>query len=89
MDYLYPRGLVFGEEKTGAPLTISCVVRIAKIDFLPNKMDAGFQIFVVKGLITINQMFDGETFMTFKQLQDKYGLCSKDFLQYLLTGTYS
>lgn len=53
------------------------------VDFLPNKSDAGFQIRAEKGLITINQMFDGETLKSFKQLQDKYGLCSKDFYRYL------
>ena len=77
----------FGEEKKkkiGAPLTISHAVRIAKIvDFLPNKVDAGFLIWAKKGFKTIKQMFEEETLKSFKQLQDKHGLCSKDFCRYL------
>ena len=76
-------------KKIGAPQTISQAVRIAKIvDFLPNKLDAGFQIWAKKGLITINQMSDGETLKSFKQLQDKYRLCSKDFYRYLQLRDY-
>ena len=76
-------------KKIGAPLTISRAVKIPKIvDFLPNKLDAGFQIWANKGLITINQMFVGETLKSFKQLQDKYGLCSKDFYWYLQLRDY-
>lgn len=53
-------------KKICAPLTISRAVKIALLIverlliFLPNKLDAGFQIWAKKGLITINQMFDGE-----------------------------
>jgi len=76
-------------KKIGAPLTISCAVKLAKIvDFGPNKLDAGFQNWAGKGLITINQMFEGETLKSFKQLQDKYGLCSKDFYRYLQLRDY-
>ena len=49
-------------KKLGAPLTTSHAVRIAKIvDFLPNKLDAGLQIWAKKGLTTINQIFEGVT----------------------------
>ena len=76
-------------EKIGAPLTISHAIRIVKIvDFLPNKLDAMFQIWAKKGLITINQMFEGVTLKSFKQLQDKYGLSSKDFYRYLQLRDY-
>lgn len=51
--------------------------------FLPGTLDAGFREWVEKGRITINQMFEGEILKSFKQLQDTFGLCSKDFYRYL------
>lgn len=76
-------------KKIGAPLTTSRAVKIAKdIDFLPCRLDVGFRGWMEKGLININQLFDGGTLKSFTQLQDKYGLTSKDFYRYLQLRNY-
>lgn len=76
-------------KKIGAPLTTSRAVKIAKdVDFLPCRLDVGFRGWMEKGLININQLFDGGTLKSFTQLQDKYGLTSKDFYRYLQLRNY-
>lgn len=67
-NFVYPeRVWSLVRRKVGAPLTISRAVRIAKIvDFLLNKLDAEFQICAGKRLVTIDQMFEGETLHLFK-----------------------
>uniref|UniRef100_A0A3P9KVM4 Reverse transcriptase domain-containing protein n=1 Tax=Oryzias latipes TaxID=8090 RepID=A0A3P9KVM4_ORYLA len=73
----------------GAPLTTSRALKISKIaDFLPNKIDPGFSDWGKKGLLTIHQLFDGDILKSFKQLQDKYGIDSKDFYRYLQIRDY-
>uniref|UniRef100_A0A3P8TVH1 Reverse transcriptase domain-containing protein n=1 Tax=Amphiprion percula TaxID=161767 RepID=A0A3P8TVH1_AMPPE len=76
-------------KKTGAPLTTSRAVKIAKdVDFLPCRLDAGFRGWTAKGLINISQLFDGGTLKSFTQLKDKYALTSKDFYRYLQLRNY-
>lgn len=73
----------------GMPLTTSCALQITKLsDFYPIKIDSGFLIWAEKGLTTVHELFDGEILKSFKQLQDQYGLCSKDFYQYLQIRDY-
>ncbi|KAF3841464.1 hypothetical protein F7725_007326, partial [Dissostichus mawsoni] len=60
-------------KKVEAPLLISRVMEIAKNgDFRPSKLDTGFRNWARKGLIIIDQMFEGDIFSSFKQLQDKF-----------------
>lgn len=73
----------------GIPLTTSRALQIAKLsDFPPSKMDPVFFNWAGRGLITVHQMFDGEILKSFKQLQDKHGLSSKDLFRYLQIRDY-
>ena len=76
-------------KKVEAPLTISRVMEIAKNgDFRPSKLDTGFRNWARKGLIILDQMFEGDIFCSFKQLQDTFGLGSHDFYRYLQLRNY-
>lgn len=76
-------------KKLGIPLTTSHALQIAKLsDFPPSKIDPGFLNWAERGLITVHQMFDGEILKSFKQLQDKHGLSSKDYFRYLQIREY-
>lgn len=71
-------------KQMGMPLTISRALQIAKLsDFYPNRIDSSFLTWAEKGLLTIHDLFDGEVLKSFSQLQEQYGLCSKDFHRYL------
>lgn len=77
------------KRKTGATLTSSRAVRVTRsADFQPIKLDARFRIGAEKGLIAINQLFEGEILKSFTQLQDKYGLCPKEVYLYLQLRDY-
>lgn len=53
------------------------------LNFEQNKLDVGFEELEEKGLTMIHKMFDGEVLRSFRQLQDRFGLTSKDFHRYL------
>lgn len=71
------------------PLSLSRAAKITTAgDFLPAKMDSGFFRWAGKGLITINQLFEGMTLRAFSQLQAKWGIDSKDLFRYFQIRHY-
>lgn len=70
-------------------LSISRATRLDRNeDFLPSKLDSGFKVWTEKGLVTIHQLLEGDSMKSFKQLQDRFGLDSKDFYKYLQLRSY-
>lgn len=70
-------------------LSISRATKIADIhDFIPAKLDSGFRGWAEKGLITINQLFEGTTLRAFSQLQAQYGIASKELFRYFQIRHY-
>lgn len=57
-------------EKMKAPLTMSRAMQTAKnVEFLPNKLDTGAN-WANKGLVTIDQLFEGDYLKSFTQLRE-------------------
>lgn len=72
-----------------APLSISRAMRIVDIiDFLPGQHDPRFRDWENRNLRFIDDLFEGETLMSFGQLQGKYGLTSTDFYRFLQIRSY-
>lgn len=70
-------------------MSISRAVKIAhNIDFLPSKLEAGFKKWEEKGLIMLEQLFEGGVLMSFQQLQHKHNLPAHDFFKYLQLRHY-
>ena len=53
------------------------------MDFAPACSDMGLRIWEAKGILTLGELFDKGVMLTFKQIQQKYGLPSNHFFRYL------
>ena len=72
-----------------APQSISRAMKISEIiDFKPRHFDSRFKEWENKGLIFIEDLFDGDTLKSFNQLQEKFGLISTDFYRFLQLRSY-
>ena len=58
------------------------------IEFIPSIWDRAYKRWAERGLITINQLFDGVVFKSFSQLQEKHDLPSTDLYRYLQIRNY-
>ena len=71
------------------PLSLSRATKISSIyDFLPAKLDTGFVKWAEKGLVTVDQLFEGTTFRAFSQLQTKFGIAQNDMFRYFQIRHY-
>ena len=69
------------------PLSL-CTPIAANPSFPPSCTDGAFNIWREAGLLSINELYSNNTFMTFKQLQDKYNIPSSHFYRYLQIRNY-
>ncbi len=51
---------------------------LGNLEFPPSVWDSGFQRWADRGLIIINQLFDGTYIKSFSQLQEQFRLSPKD-----------
>lgn len=59
------------------------------IEFIPSLSDSsGFRGWAERGLISVNQLFEGNVFKTFDQLKVKFKLPSNDLYKYLQIRSY-
>lgn len=59
------------------------------IEFLPSLSDSsGFRGWAERGLLTVNQLFDGNVIKTFAQLRAKFKLPSSDLYKYFQIRSY-
>lgn len=76
-------------KKINAPQSIFRAMNISEIiDFKPRHFDPRFKDWENKGLIFIDDLFDGETLKSFNHLQEKFGLISTDFYRFLQLRSY-
>lgn len=69
--------------------SVSRATKIAKNpDFIPSTIDSGFNKWANKGLIYIDQMFQGQTMKSFTQLQKEFNLPAHDFYKFLQLRDY-
>ena len=69
--------------------SVGSTTKIAKNpDFIPSIMDSGFNKWANKGLIYIDQMFQGQTMKSFTQLQKELNLPAHDFYKFLQRRDY-
>ena len=61
---------------------------VGNVEFLPSIWDNAYKRWAENGLYTINQLFDGNVFKSFSQLQDKFALPSSDLFRYLQIRHY-
>ena len=61
---------------------------VGNIEFLPSIYDKAYKRWAESDLITINQLFDGELFKSFSQLQNEFSLPSSDLYRYLQIRHY-
>lgn len=51
--------------------------------FIPSCSDSGFKEWRTAGIVTINDMYEGDTIKSFQQLQEEYNLSKSHFFRYL------
>lgn len=75
--------------KYGMPNSISRALPIANNpDFKPSLLDASFKRWGELGLLTVNQLLEGDYFKSFAQLQKKFNLPSTDLFRYFQIRHY-
>lgn len=73
----------------GVPESISRAMPIVgNIEFLPSIWDRGFRTWADKGLKTINQLFSGNEFKSFSQIQEQFTIPSTDMYRYFQIRHY-
>lgn len=76
-------------KKIQSPTTISRAISIAKnIEFIPARLDKGFERWKDKGLEVLDQLFEGTVLKSFEQIKEKYGLANEDFFRFLQLRDY-
>ena len=76
-------------KKLKLPMTISRAMRIASnSEFLPARLDRGFERWREMGIVVLDQLFEGGVLMSFEQLKEKYELPNRDFYRYLQIRHY-
>ena len=69
--------------------SLSRALKIADMpEFPPGKIDKGFRMWAEKGLITVDQLFVGETLKSYENLQKEFCLSGKCdiFCRHMLIG---
>lgn len=61
---------------------------VSMCDFVPAKLDGGFIQWAEKGLVTVNQFFEGKILKVFSQLQAQYGITSNELFKYVQIQHY-
>lgn len=76
-------------KKLQLPMTISRAIRIANnCEFSSARLDKGFRKWTERGLVVLDQLFDGATLKSFEQLKEKYDLTNHDYFRYLQIRHY-
>ena len=76
-------------KKLKLPMTISRAIRIASnSEFLPARLDRCFERWRERGIVVLDQLFEGSVLKSFEQLKEKYELPTQDFYRYLQIRHY-
>jgi len=76
-------------KKLQLPMTISRAIRIANnCEFSPARLDKSFLKWTERGLVVLDQLFDGAALKSFEQLKENYDLPNQDFFRYLQIRHY-